>query len=78
MPYVTTTDNTQLYYKEWGRGRPVVVLHHETGTLELRQDAVHGREPKLLAAVEQRAIDRLRRHVPLAALLEHREHLQAG
>jgi non-heme chloroperoxidase len=27
MPYVTTTDNTQLYYKEWGRGRPVVLLH---------------------------------------------------
>jgi non-heme chloroperoxidase len=27
MPYVATADNTQLYYKEWGRGRPVVLLH---------------------------------------------------
>jgi non-heme chloroperoxidase len=27
MPYITTTDNTQLYYKDWGRGRPVVLLH---------------------------------------------------
>ena len=27
MPYVTAGDDTQLYYKEWGRGRPVVLLH---------------------------------------------------
>jgi pimeloyl-ACP methyl ester carboxylesterase len=27
MPYVTTADNTQLYYKDWGKGRPVVLLH---------------------------------------------------
>ncbi len=27
MPYVTTDDSTLLYYKEWGRGRPVVLLH---------------------------------------------------
>ena len=27
MPYVTTADHTQLYYKEWGWGRPVVMLH---------------------------------------------------
>ena len=27
MPYVTTADHTQLYYKDWGRGRPVVLLH---------------------------------------------------
>jgi non-heme chloroperoxidase len=27
MPYVTAADETQLYYKEWGRGRPVVLLH---------------------------------------------------
>jgi pimeloyl-ACP methyl ester carboxylesterase len=27
MPYVTTNDQTQLYYKEWGRGRPVVLIH---------------------------------------------------
>jgi non-heme chloroperoxidase len=27
MPYVSTRDNTQIYYKDWGRGRPVVLLH---------------------------------------------------
>jgi len=27
MPYATSSDNTQLYYKDWGRGRPVVLLH---------------------------------------------------
>src|SRR5687768_11813525 len=27
MPYVTTADEAQLYYKDWGRGRPVVLLH---------------------------------------------------
>ena len=27
MPYVKSSDSTQLYYKEWGRGRPVVLLH---------------------------------------------------
>ncbi len=27
MPYVTTADRTQLYYKDWGKGRPVVFVH---------------------------------------------------
>jgi len=27
MPYVTTADHTQLYYKDWGKGRPVVLIH---------------------------------------------------
>ena len=27
MPYTTTTDGTQLYYKEWGQGRPVLLMH---------------------------------------------------
>jgi pimeloyl-ACP methyl ester carboxylesterase len=27
MPYVTTADQTQLYYKDWGKGRPVVLVH---------------------------------------------------
>ena len=27
MPNVRTADNTELYYKDWGRGRPVVLLH---------------------------------------------------
>ena len=27
MQYVTTQDNTQLYVKDWGTGRPVILLH---------------------------------------------------
>jgi non-heme chloroperoxidase len=28
MPFITTRDNnTRLYVKEWGSGRPVVLLH---------------------------------------------------
>jgi non-heme chloroperoxidase len=27
MPYLTTADNTQIYFKDWGRGRPVVLIH---------------------------------------------------
>jgi len=27
MPYVTTSDKTDLYVKDWGSGRPVILLH---------------------------------------------------
>ena len=27
MRYIETTDGTQLYVKDWGRGRPVVMMH---------------------------------------------------
>ena len=27
MPYITTQDNTKLYVKDWGTGRPVILLH---------------------------------------------------
>ncbi|WP_375393819.1 alpha/beta fold hydrolase [uncultured Sphingomonas sp.] len=27
MPYVKTRDDTDIYVKDWGRGRPVVLLH---------------------------------------------------
>jgi non-heme chloroperoxidase len=27
MPHVTTSDHTQLYVKDWGAGRPVILLH---------------------------------------------------
>jgi pimeloyl-ACP methyl ester carboxylesterase len=27
MPYITTRDNTNLYVKDWGTGRPVVLIH---------------------------------------------------
>ena len=27
MNYINTADNTQLYVKDWGSGRPVIMLH---------------------------------------------------
>ena len=27
MSYVTTGDNVKLYVKDWGKGRPVVMMH---------------------------------------------------
>jgi non-heme chloroperoxidase len=27
MPYITTADATQLYFKDWGKGRPVILAH---------------------------------------------------
>ena len=27
MPIIKTNDGTELYYKDWGRGRPVVFSH---------------------------------------------------
>ena len=27
MPFIKTQDDTQLYYKDWGTGRPVVLIH---------------------------------------------------
>jgi non-heme chloroperoxidase len=27
MPYIATHDNTKLYVKDWGSGRPVILLH---------------------------------------------------
>ena len=27
MPYITTQDDTKLYVKDWGTGRPVILLH---------------------------------------------------
>ena len=27
MPFITTRDNTHLYLKDWGEGRPVIMMH---------------------------------------------------
>src|SRR5688572_25834259 len=55
-----------------------VVASHEPRPFELRQHAVNGGKPELFAAVEQCAIDRLCRQVPLAAVLQNLEDLQPG
>ncbi|MFH8871760.1 alpha/beta hydrolase, partial [Streptomyces griseus] len=27
MPVITTRDGVDIFYKDWGRGRPVVFIH---------------------------------------------------
>jgi len=27
MDFVTTADSTRLYFKDWGAGRPVILIH---------------------------------------------------
>ena len=27
MHHITTPDNTRLYFKDWGAGRPVILIH---------------------------------------------------
>lgn len=27
MPFITTSDNTEIFYKDWGTGQPVVFSH---------------------------------------------------
>ncbi len=27
MTYIKTRDNTKLYVKDWGQGRPVILMH---------------------------------------------------
>jgi pimeloyl-ACP methyl ester carboxylesterase len=39
MPYATAKDGTRLYYKDWGRGDPVVLLHGWPLTADTWDDA---------------------------------------
>ena len=39
MPYATAKDGTQLYYKDWGSGDPVVLLHGWPLTADTWDDA---------------------------------------
>jgi pimeloyl-ACP methyl ester carboxylesterase len=27
MPFITTKDDTQIFYKDWGQGQPIVFSH---------------------------------------------------
>jgi len=62
---------------EDGRAAFEVVAGYEPRPLELREHPIDRRKAELFAAIEQRAIDRLRGHVPLRALLEDLEHFEA-
>lgn len=47
MPYFTTSDGTQLFYRDWGTGRPVVLSHGwplsgDAWDVELKLLADHG------------------------------------
>ena len=39
MPYATAKDGTKLYYKDWGKGDPVVLLHGWPLTADTWDDA---------------------------------------
>jgi pimeloyl-ACP methyl ester carboxylesterase len=39
MPYATAADGTRLYYKDWGAGRPVVLIHGWPLTADTFDDA---------------------------------------
>ncbi len=54
-----------------------MVPGHEPGGLELRENAIDGREPDVLAGVQQTFVDVLGGHVPGRAALENIEDLHA-
>ena len=47
MPFITTADGTQIYYRDWGQGRPVVFSHgwplsSDAWDVEMKLAADHG------------------------------------
>src|ERR1700710_271613 len=56
MPSITTQDGTEIYYKDWGTGRPVVFSHGWPLTADAWEDQM-----LFLAARGVRCIDHDRR-----------------
>lgn len=56
MPFVTTADGTQIYYKDWGSGRPVVFSHGWPLNADTWDPQLH-----LVASQDMRAIAHDRR-----------------
>lgn len=43
MSFVTTQDGTEVYYRDWGTGAPVVLIHGWPVTMTLREQTLPSR-----------------------------------
>ena len=69
MPTITTTDGTEIYYKEWGTGQPVVFSHGWPLSADAWEDQM-----LFLAGNGYRCITRSARPRPLGAAMGWQRH----